>query len=232
MLAGRVSAQTFTTLHKFTGRSDGRSPSTRLILSGNSLFGVAQFGGGAGNGTLFKVNTNGTGFMVMHTFTGWSPEPYPSSDGAVPNGGLLLSGNTLYGTTDRGGSSGDGSVFAVNTDGTGYSSFITPGSPQGALILSGDTLYGTTSGYGFSGRGGTVFSLSFRPQLTIIPSGPSVLIVWPTNSAGLDHTGYILQSATNLLSPTVWTSVVPGPVVIGGQNVVVSPVTGTQKFYR
>ena len=31
-----------------------------------------------------------------------------------------LSGSTLYGTTDDGGSSDDGTVFKVNTDGTGY----------------------------------------------------------------------------------------------------------------
>ena len=34
--------------------------------------------------------------------------------------GLILSGNTLYGTTTGGGSSGNGTVFAINTDGTGF----------------------------------------------------------------------------------------------------------------
>jgi len=36
---------------------------------------------------------------------------------------LILSGNTLYGTASRGGSYGSyggGTVFAVNTDGTGF----------------------------------------------------------------------------------------------------------------
>jgi uncharacterized repeat protein (TIGR03803 family) len=38
--------------------------------------------------------------------------------------------------------------------------------PWANLILSGNTLYGTASGGGSSGKG-TVFSLSFAPQLTI-----------------------------------------------------------------
>jgi hypothetical protein len=36
-----------------------------------------------------------------------------NSDGANPNAGLILSGNTLYGTVAAGGSFGHGTVFAV-----------------------------------------------------------------------------------------------------------------------
>ena len=42
-------------------------------------------GGGTANaGTLFKVNTNGSGFAVLHNFTG-------SPDGSTPQAGLTLS---------------------------------------------------------------------------------------------------------------------------------------------
>ncbi len=47
-----------------------------------------------------------------------------NSEGANPNAGLILSNNTLYGTAAAGGSSGAGTVFAVNTDGTGFRSCI------------------------------------------------------------------------------------------------------------
>src|SRR5438874_12439591 len=60
-----------------------------------------------------KVNTEGTGFMTLLSFTN-------GSDGANPVAGLNLSGNTLYGTAQIGGSSGSGTVFALNTDGTGF----------------------------------------------------------------------------------------------------------------
>ena len=120
MLAGRVTAQTFTVLHTFTAasgpnatNSDGANPSAGLILSGNTLYGTAVYGGSSGWGTVFAVQTNGTGFTATYHFTG-------GSDGANPYAELILSGNNLYGTARKGGSSGAGTVFAVNVDGTGF----------------------------------------------------------------------------------------------------------------
>src|SRR5438874_11432895 len=98
LAAGRVTAQAFTTLHSFSG---GGSP-TGLILPGKTLYGTTT-------ATVFTVNTDGSGFTNLHTFT----------DGASLSVGLILSGNTLYGTTS-GGSSSNGTVFRVNTDGTGF----------------------------------------------------------------------------------------------------------------
>ena len=107
------------------------------------------------------------------------------------------------------------------------------GHPQAGLVLSGNTLYGTATDGG-SGGNGTVFSLSFRPQLTISPSGvpPSGIILrWPTNVAGFDYTGFTLQTATNLVSPA-WSTNSSAPVVIAGQNTVTNPITGPQQFFR
>jgi hypothetical protein len=52
---------------------------------------------------VFAVNTNGTGFMTLHNFSS-------GSDGAWPEAGLILSGNTLYGTASTGGISANGTV--------------------------------------------------------------------------------------------------------------------------
>src|SRR6266705_4175418 len=67
--AGRVTSQTFTTLHSFTApdptyytNSDGAYPSAPLVLSGNRLYGTTYYSGSSGNGTVFAVNTDGTGF--------------------------------------------------------------------------------------------------------------------------------------------------------------------------
>ena len=68
--AGRVTAQTFTTLHSFTGGSDGANPNAGLILSSNTLYGTTCIGGTSGNGTVFALNTDGTGFTTLHNFTG------------------------------------------------------------------------------------------------------------------------------------------------------------------
>jgi uncharacterized repeat protein (TIGR03803 family) len=66
---------------------------------------------------VFPINTNGTGFTILYSFSGVSGSTaYPSygtnSDGGSPNG-LILSGNTLYGTANAGGSAGAGTVFSL-----------------------------------------------------------------------------------------------------------------------
>src|SRR6266478_4975753 len=170
MLEGRVTAQTFTNLHSFSG-SDGANPYAGLTVTSesNTLYGTTANGGSPGWawGTVFKVNADGTGFTNLHTFTG--------SDGANPWAGLILSGHTLYGTAYSGGNPGYGTVFAINTDGTGFTnlhSFTAPAYifrlyatnsdgafPNGGLILSSNTLYGTAAHGGRWGHG-TVFAVN------------------------------------------------------------------------
>ena len=232
-------------VHSFTAydpynngtNSDGDYPTSSLTLSGDTLYGTTQSGGSSGHGTVFAVNADGTGLTNLHSFAAGSGPwfSFTNSDGATPIAGLILSGNTLYGTTADGGSAGNGTVFAINTNGTGFTVLHTfsgssgGGSPQAGLILSGNTLYGTSK-HGGSYGGGTVFSLSFSPQLTIILSDINVILTWPTNYAGFDYTGFTLQSTTNLLLP-VWTTNSPSPVVVNGQNTVTNP-SGTQQLYR
>ena len=55
---------------------------------------------------------------------------------------------------------------------------------------------------------------------------------WPTNNAGYDYTGFTLQSTTNLVSPAVWSTDSPAPVLIAGQNTVTNPIIAAQQFYR
>jgi uncharacterized repeat protein (TIGR03803 family) len=234
----------FTNLYTFTGGSDGGWPlDGPLILSGNTLYGTTMRGGSgggnSGNGTVFALNTDGTGFTNLHIFTATNAV-HINSDGAAPSGGVILSGNTLYGITQFGGSSGNGTVFAVNTNGSGFTplhsftgqpNLSTGLIPSDGVILSGNTLYGTAYSGGTYGEG-TVFSLSFRPQLTILPSETNLILTWPTNYAGFDYTAYTLQSTTNLGSSAVWTTNSPVPVVVNGQNVVTNSITGSQQFYR
>src|SRR5215831_8307035 len=74
-MAGQLAAQTLRTLHNFGTmtccpylNSDGANPNVS-ILSGNTLYGTAIQGGSGGSGTVFKVNTDGTGFVTLHSFT-------------------------------------------------------------------------------------------------------------------------------------------------------------------
>jgi uncharacterized repeat protein (TIGR03803 family) len=162
-----------------------------------------------------------------------------NTEGQNPLGPLVLAGTTLYGTASGGGTWGGGTVFSLSTDGTGFTMLHSfaggndGAQPTGALALSRDTIYGVTvaGGYAPYGGNGTVFSLSFTPQLTIIPSAGNVIVTWPTNYAGFDYTGYTLQSTTNLVSP-VWTTNSLAPVVVNRQNTVTNPISGTQQFFR
>ena len=232
--AGRVTAQTFTTLYSFTEghtnssgvytNSDGAGSYAGLITnsSGNTLYGTARVGGSSGHGTVFAVHTDGTGFTTLHSFAATSGPNNTNSDGYNPLAGLILSGNTLYGTASQGGSAGNGTVFALKTDGSGFinlHSFMafagcypctnTDGAnPRAVLVLSGNTLYGTAGYGGIAGNStgnGTVFSLSFQPQLAITPSGTNVILSWPTL-----FNGSTLQSTPQLSTSNVWTSI-PGP---------------------
>jgi uncharacterized repeat protein (TIGR03803 family) len=138
-------------VYSFTGGSDGRGPMAGLVLSGDMLYGTTELGGASSNGTVFAVNTSGGGFTNVYSF-------YGGRDGANPEGGLVLMGNTLYGTTHAGGSSGYGTVFRVNTDGTAFTNICNfsganGANPEAGLVLSGNTLYGTTYAGGSSGYG-------------------------------------------------------------------------------
>src|SRR5215813_14275404 len=64
-------------------------------------------------------------FTILHSFTAVNqldPESawyWVNNDGIYPSS-LILAGNTLYGTAGGGGTWGSGALFAVNTDGTGF----------------------------------------------------------------------------------------------------------------
>jgi len=98
------------------------------------------------------------------------------------------------------------------------------------LAASDNTLYGTTSSGGTIGSG-TVFSFSLLPHLAIVASGQNIILTWLTNYAGLDYSGFTLQSTTNLLSP-VWSTNSSAPVVVNGVSTVTNPISGGQEFFR
>jgi uncharacterized repeat protein (TIGR03803 family) len=245
VFALNVDGTGFRTLYRFPAtsgypdytNSGGAWPDAGLILSGNTLYGVTTEGGTGGSGTVFSLNTDSTGFTTLHNFTTtrnfvWDTGGGPvysatNSDGAFPFGELILWNNTLYGATPRGGASLRGTLFAVNTDGTGFTVLHTFSDASegrgGELAFSGNTLYGTAPG--------SVYSFSFSPKPEMSVSGSSVILSWPPNYAGFDYSGYALQSATSLTS-LVWTTNLPAPVVVKGQYTVTTPISGTQQFFR
>jgi uncharacterized repeat protein (TIGR03803 family) len=160
----------FDVIHSFAGSpNDGGSPTygTSLGLGGSTLYGVTQYGGTKTNGVLFKVNGNGSGYIVLHVFNGTNfLNPTGSkNDGALPTGTPVVDGTTVYGMTVWGGSNGFGTIYRINPDGSGFQilhhfSGVNDGTfPQGSLVLSGSTLYGMTSSGGNISSQGTLFRI-------------------------------------------------------------------------
>ena len=165
----------FQTLLSFNG-TNGHSPVGALAISGSTIFGTTE-NGGTGSGNLFSISTDGTNFQNLVSFSGKGTYP-----GEVPKG-LILSGSTLYGVTYEGGSSADGTVYSVHTDGTDFQSLHSFSGTDGAeptqsLILDGLTLYGTTNVGGVN-NDGTVFAL------TLPTPEPSTFILLSVGALGL-----------------------------------------------
>ena len=121
-VATTASASSVDTLHIFDADTDGSTPQTNGVLSpdGSVLFGSTTSDGPNDGGTLWRMNTDGTGFQVLRAFDGAG-----TSDGNYPIGGLVyqptLGTDQLFGVNLRGGNANDdGTLWRMNTDGTGY----------------------------------------------------------------------------------------------------------------
>jgi uncharacterized repeat protein (TIGR03803 family) len=151
----------FTVLHNFNSSSDGFGsyPQGSLIEgSDGNLYGMTSAGGDYGFGTVFKLASNGTGFMILKSFN--------KTDGDRPLGSLIESSDGyLYGMTPNGGDNDKGTIFKISTAGTGFTLLKSfnefDGSyPQGSLIEGSDGyLYGVTA-FGGVNSDGTIFKIN------------------------------------------------------------------------
>ena len=179
---------TYTILYNFQGGNDGQFPWGDLVFDkkGN-LYGATQFGGGKGStcdpfyqycGTVFELSPpkqKGGAWTekVLHSFAG-------GTDGANPNGGLVLdSKGMIYGTTYTGGNQdcqqegygvGCGTAFGLQPPtrrGGVWSEKILHrfddgndgASPSGLILDAKGRLYGT-AGDGGAQQDGVVFRLT------------------------------------------------------------------------
>ena len=94
-----------------SGCTDGVNPYSGLVFdSARNLYGTTVVGGAAGDGVVFKLTAAAGGKWsekVLHSFRG-------GEDGAYPVGGLTFDATGhLYGTTEGGGMTGNGTVFEI-----------------------------------------------------------------------------------------------------------------------
>lgn len=200
---------TLTVLHSFGSiPNDGTTPVAGLVLDSSTgfLYGTTEKGGGSYDGTVFKIDTSGSNYSVLHSFTGYNSISPSTSDGANPEAGLVLdsSNHLLYGTTRVGGSSNDGTVFKIDTSGSNYSVFysfsggLSNGQyPEAGLVMdSAGNLYGTTF-YGGLYYVGTVFKLDSTGGFTLLHSFAG----YP-NDGELPQAGLVMDSSGYLYGTT------------------------------
>jgi len=153
------------TLWSFTDGTSGELLYSPLIQARDgNLYGTTIEGGTDGDGTIFRLTTNGA-LTTFFYFNG--------NNGAIPYGGLFQGkDNLLYGTAFTGGSYGDGVTFRVIPGGSFYSLATFNGEngslPVGGMIQASDgNLYGTTL-EGGSYNDGTVFRMTTQGGLTTL----------------------------------------------------------------
>ena len=238
----------FTVLHTFKpygpggpNNADGANPQADLLLTDGMLYGTTRNGGTNGYGTVFAINTNGSNFTVLHTFDSHNVNG-TNLDGWYPEGNLVISGDTLFGTASAGGTNSSGTVFSVKTNGGSFTVIHTfAGGPDGAgpaagLTLSGNQLYGSASDGG-ANTSGALFAIGTDG------SGFNILYSFThlqaaTNSDGARPAATMLLSGNTLYGTTQFGGTGNGAVFglsvlpditslnLAGSNVVLNAVNG------
>jgi len=167
--------------------------SALIQATNKSFYGVAKMGGiNNGNGIIFKISQDGTGYQKLFDFD--------SNTGGAPTGNLFqASDGDLYGHTLGGGLNGQGTLFKIKLDGTGFTKLKDFGGsspngsyPRGSLIqLSTGALVGTCSGGGTFGKG-MIYKINLNG------TGFSILYSFNGTSGGFTPIDLILSQDGNL----------------------------------
>lgn len=194
---------TETVLHSFNGNGiDGTNPYSALVFdnSGN-LYGTTRAGGSDNVGTVFELKPTSSGTWketVLHSFKN------NQVDGSDVYGSLVLdSSGNLYGTTYRGGSYSNGTVFELTRGQNGqwkeivlhnFNSSDGENPFAGLVFDASGNLYGTTVSGGAYGYGAAF-------ELTPLGNGQwseSVIYSFPD----LPYAPLIIDPAGNLYGVT------------------------------
>ena len=227
----------YTTLRNFGDFSgpyaDGQKPYGSLTFSpdGSEMYGMTSAGGSTGHGVVFEMDEWAMFYVVIHNFASGYPH-----DGTQPFGSLTFgaNGTTLYGMTAHGGTAagssgcfgfaGDGTIFSIQADGSGYGvvhSFHYDGEfTSSSLTLNpcGCSLYGMATSGG-SNCGGTLFSLAepvvATPTIWYPSPGPLTMITYPlTVTISCATPGATIYYTTDGTAPTTSSPVYTGPFTV------------------
>jgi uncharacterized repeat protein (TIGR03803 family) len=204
------SAWLVNTLYAFAGGNDGSSPGGRVsIARDGTLYGATEFGGGCdsnGCGTVYRlVPPASPPRTAQYRWTETVLYRFNYSVGRIPSGDITFdhSGN-IYGTTQQGGTNGDGVVYELSpspggwTETTLYAPADDNGAqgPEGGVVFDNSgNLYGVLNSYS---PAGAVFQLS--------PTGSGwttqILHVFSGSDGANPGVGLIIDPSGNLYGAT------------------------------
>lgn len=152
-----------TTLHFFTGNSDGSNPNAGVVFDkAGNMYGMTTSGGKYTSGTIFELSPSNGSWTesILYNFTG-------GNDGGFPAAGVIIDKNgNLFGTAFNGGTQGFGTVFQLTPSAGAWTQTVlysfTGGNdgalPQSNLLIDGSVVIGTST-EGGSNNTGVVFSV-------------------------------------------------------------------------
>ena len=135
----------------------GSNPVGGLTKTDTHFWGVMK--GGSANGAIFRINLDGTDFTNVHALS--------EEEGIAPQGNLLLHDNRLWGVCwwggTKGGYLGGGTIFSINSDGTGFNTIhdfdgIDGDWVNGDLKIIDNKIWGT-SFFGGENNVGVVYNI-------------------------------------------------------------------------
>lgn len=197
-------AGVLTTLHAFTGASDGGNPGKVIQGADGNLYGIVNYP--TIGGTVFKVTPAGVR-STLYVFQGTNGT---SSAGLTPS-----SDGNVYGTTPDGGIPQFGSIFRIDPAGL-VTSYIcggstTAGRPGKLFEGENHNLYGA-AGIGGASNNGTIFRLS---------------AALPRNLLNISTRAQVLTADKVLIGGFIITGTAPKKVIIRGIGPSLSGVGAT-----
>ena len=213
-----------------TNITDAQTPVTLLQARDGLLYGMTSGGGDNGQGVVFRMATDGSGYTNLHSFGTVLNDAY------IPEALIQGADGLLYGVAQTGGSNYYGAAFKLTTNGSAYqvfysfgndfvstssSSFYADGTSPVAIMQGTDgALYGVTQQDGSNAVGvvyklstngstfGSRFMISARPPTTrkrrsAWPRGPmDFFLAWL--AAAPNQMGAIFTLNTNGLVYSVY----------------------------
>jgi len=198
-------AQTFTLLHTFSGKGDGKYPDEQPLRNNlGTLYGTTDGGGSLGWGTVFEIDAHGKE-TVLHNFWGGDGTGFLAAS-------IRDKAGNIYGTASQGGtpegggcSHGCGAIFKLDPSDKLTLLYAFTGGADGGLPVPGlvqdelGNLYGATTIGGdlncFTEGCGVVFKLDKNDKET-------VLYTFTGGADGMSPNGLIRDEMGNLYGVT------------------------------